>query len=269
MPHVYETGVYLIRHKESGKVYVGGAYKTFKKRLDGHRKDLRLGRHANQHLQSAWSKYGSGAFEFVILERCSVKVCDVRETFWIRFYKAADRRFGYNKSPSGGSMLGFKHSEDSKSKMRAAKIGRKLSQEAIDKRTAKVTGAKRSDATKRRMSEAAKKRGISNETRAKMVEWMHSDEGKSKLSSWQIGKVMSESAKQKMSEAQKRRYEDPEQRKKMGDLKRGNKYASGKRTPEQIAKMTKANQEAAKRRKEKKDAIIREQPSFQQGSLFD
>jgi hypothetical protein len=48
-------GIYAIRHVESGKMYIGSA-KDFAERWNGHRKDLRRGRHPNRHLQNAWDK---------------------------------------------------------------------------------------------------------------------------------------------------------------------------------------------------------------------
>ena len=75
-----KPGIYIIRHIESGKVYVGSA-SNISKRWHRHRKDLRLGRHPNKHLQAAWTMYGEDAFVFEILELTGE--FDAREQYWI------------------------------------------------------------------------------------------------------------------------------------------------------------------------------------------
>lgn len=110
MPPVggWETGVYCIKCRASGKVYIGGAYKSIGSRIGLHKRDLRLLRHSNRHLQSAWVKYGAKQFTFLIIERCGPKkVIESRETYWIAFYRATDRRYGYNICPIANSVLGM------------------------------------------------------------------------------------------------------------------------------------------------------------------
>jgi hypothetical protein len=63
---------------------------------------------------------------------------------------------------------GKKLTEEHKRKIGLASIGRKQSQESILKRTSKTIGMKRNQAFKARMSEIAKKRTFSEETRKKI-----------------------------------------------------------------------------------------------------
>lgn len=65
--HTARSGIYQIRHIDSGKIYVGSAV-SFAGRWRNHRKDLAHGRHHSCHLQRAWDKYGSDAFAFEVLE---------------------------------------------------------------------------------------------------------------------------------------------------------------------------------------------------------
>lgn len=58
--------VYEIRNIVNGKRYVGSAVDS-RVRFQRHRRDLRKGKHINNHLQSAWDKYGEDAFKFVVL----------------------------------------------------------------------------------------------------------------------------------------------------------------------------------------------------------
>ncbi len=155
---LHKTGVYQIRNLVNMKIYVGGAYKDFDHRFRIHVRDLRAGRHNNQHLQNAWKVYGEESFRFAILERCSPAVLTDRETIWIKKMRATDRRYGYNKSPTGGSPLGTKHppeygkavsernlrmSAETKAKIGAASKGRKHSLESIEKTASKLRGKKR------------------------------------------------------------------------------------------------------------------------------
>lgn len=106
------TGVYIILNLINGKVYVGGAYKSFNHRWSLHIRDLCSGRHINKHLLAAWNKYGQDAFEFIIIERHLPDGLKQLETDWIASYNATDPKCGYNKSPTGGSPLGTKHSPE-------------------------------------------------------------------------------------------------------------------------------------------------------------
>ena len=177
---VITTGVYMLRCKKNGKVYVGGAYRDFCRRFRAHRNSLIANTHHNKHLQNAWNKYGPSAFAFRILERHPLDGLVDRETEWIKRLKAADNQFGFNKHPTGGSPLGTKYppefgekvsrrnrernkdpklrlkilgaiakareyvTDDSRKKIGAANIGRIVSSETRRKISAANKGRKRS-----------------------------------------------------------------------------------------------------------------------------
>jgi group I intron endonuclease len=61
------SGVYQIRNKVSGLIYVGSS-KDIERRWVRHREMLNGGTHDNKHLNNAWNKYGAGSFEFVVVE---------------------------------------------------------------------------------------------------------------------------------------------------------------------------------------------------------
>lgn len=65
------SGVYMIRHRESGKCYIGSSY-NMRRRVQAHRGHLNRGTHHSPHLQNAWRKHGADAFDFLPLLRCSV-----------------------------------------------------------------------------------------------------------------------------------------------------------------------------------------------------
>jgi group I intron endonuclease len=114
------SGVYCIRNTVSGRRYVGQALR-FSERQYEHFKALRSGKHHCGYLQNAHRKYGHGAFEFVILERCVPAVLTEREQYWMDYYRA---RCGiYNSAPAAGSTRGYKFTEEQRQKLRASHIG--------------------------------------------------------------------------------------------------------------------------------------------------
>jgi len=132
------TGVYCILNLNTDKRYVGSAAKSLAGRIRSHRYYLNQGTHRNKHLQRSWAKYGAGQFRFHILQKCPADDCILREQDWIDFYRASDRRYGYNKSPTAGSPLGVKHTQQTRNKVSAALIGKKKSpQHAVNIRLGK------------------------------------------------------------------------------------------------------------------------------------
>jgi GIY-YIG catalytic domain len=115
-PEIPDTsGVYQIRCKRTGKIYVGSAV-NIRARWDTHRRDLRKGLHHNPFLQRAWNRYGESDFEFVALEYVEVaRLLDI-EQLWIDRTGCINRRVGYNIKPEatapglgiGRTWLGFR-----------------------------------------------------------------------------------------------------------------------------------------------------------------
>lgn len=73
-------------------------------------------------------KYGYSAFTFEILEYCEPSRAVLREQYYLDLLKPA-----YNILKNAGSSLGFKHSEETKAKIKNKLTGRILTQEHIDK----------------------------------------------------------------------------------------------------------------------------------------
>src|SRR5947208_8888807 len=89
------SGVYQIRCKRNGKLYVGSAM-NLRMRWDIHRRDLRKGSHHNPYLQHAWKLYGEINFEFVVLEYVDATRLLEAEQRWIDQTGCTDRRIGFN-----------------------------------------------------------------------------------------------------------------------------------------------------------------------------
>lgn len=157
-----ETGVYVIRNRANGKVYVGSAATSIRARWATHRYRLRAGGHCNAHLQHAWSKHGEAAFEFVVIERVPPQECVAREQAWIDFYRASDPLCGYNLCPTAGSALGRKHGAETRARIGAANAisqkGKRQSEGHKRSISAALKGLVRGDETRARMSAAASRR---------------------------------------------------------------------------------------------------------------
>lgn len=95
--------IYKITNVKNNKVYIGQTIKRLASiRFSNHVYKLTRNKHANEHLQRAWNKYGRDSFTFEVIETClTLDAVDEREVYWISFYKATNTEFGYNKSLGG------------------------------------------------------------------------------------------------------------------------------------------------------------------------
>jgi group I intron endonuclease len=137
---VDRAGVYSIKNKKNGKVYVGSAI-DISRRFGEHLKMFHKGNHENDHLQKSWNKYGEEAFTFDIEFFCKPNDLVSCEQQFIDTYS---QNIGwdnmYNINPVAGSSLGRKHTEDSLLKMSQQQsgegngfYGKKHSPESIEK----------------------------------------------------------------------------------------------------------------------------------------
>jgi group I intron endonuclease len=97
--------VYAIRHKSSGRCYVGSTISE-KKRRSQHFSGLRKGRHCNVHLQRAFAKYGEDAFDWLVLEQ--TQELAKQELNWIVKLDAVRNGFNVAVEPYA-PMRGRKH----------------------------------------------------------------------------------------------------------------------------------------------------------------
>ncbi len=94
-----DSGVYAIICTITGKRYVGSSKRLYK-RLTGHRRSLRKGRHHSAHLQRAWNLYGEEAFVVEILEYCEQEALLDREQGYLDLLRTYDHSCGYNMVPT-------------------------------------------------------------------------------------------------------------------------------------------------------------------------
>ena len=117
-----KSGIYSIINTANGKRYIGQA-KDIEGRIKHHKSRLNHGKHKNCHLQAAWYKYKAESFVFQVVELTPADNLNAKESYWIEFFKATEREYGYNLDTvnlSGSTT----RSEETKRKIGLASVGR-------------------------------------------------------------------------------------------------------------------------------------------------
>lgn len=171
------SGIYQIRNKINGHLYVGSAA-DLDKRKSRHFGDLSRGKHHSCYLQRSYAKYGQSAFVFEVLEYCEKLNLVEREQIYIDALRPV-----YNIAQRAGSCLGVKHTAETRAKMSAAhkdilaetraKLsaagkGRIFTVETREKISAALRGKARTAEHKARLSVAHIGKKPTAETRAKL-----------------------------------------------------------------------------------------------------
>lgn len=139
-----DTGVYLIENIANGRRYVGSSV-TLKKRWKEHQRGLLENKHHSRFLQRAWNKYGPLFFRFTVVAYCS------RSDLLFYEQRLIDGlNPDYNTSPIAGSQLGYRHSEETRAKLRAARARNGFSP---------MKGRKHTPETLKKISEGRKGKG--------------------------------------------------------------------------------------------------------------
>ena len=146
----------------NGKTYIGITCKNpFERWKNGH------GYKNNVHFWNAIVKFGWDNFKHEILftDLTKQEACN-KEIELISLNKSNNPIYGYNHS-SGGECAGSGvcKSTETRLKISASLVGRKLTDKHKQNSAAAHKGLKRNEETKRKMSEKAKKRGVSEVTR--------------------------------------------------------------------------------------------------------
>lgn len=109
-------GVYKITNIVNNKVYIGSSI-NMKKRSNEHFCMLKNGNHHSSKLQKAYNKYGKQSFIFELIEECDKNIITEREQYWLNELDSYNN--GYNCTLNVEKfMLGKKHSDETKNKMR-------------------------------------------------------------------------------------------------------------------------------------------------------
>jgi group I intron endonuclease len=138
------SGVYQIRHVDSGKSYIGSSI-LISMRWRKHREALRRSDHENPYLQAAWNKYGEESFDFIEIEQVGDQADLLSaEQWWLDALRP-----DYNICPVAGRPPNM--------------AGRKFSPEHCARIAVGLAGIERSLETRARMS-AAKRQPIRHGT---------------------------------------------------------------------------------------------------------
>ena len=209
-------GIYGIHNLINDKWYVGQAV-NIRARWNTHRSLLFRNEKDSIHLLRAWNKYGSDAFEWVILEECLPDQLDEREMFWIA--KKDSYKNGYNRTLGGGGIRGYHFSKD-----HAEKIGKRTKEqwanpEQRKKRLQAMHAVMASDEYKRKISNAGKRNWANPEFKELSLKRMQ--DGARNPESLERRKAslklafQNPESKAKLSEASKNNWKSIEYRKKM------------------------------------------------------
>lgn len=176
------SGIYQIQSEiKKYRIYIGSAININRRKIQ-HLYDLRHNKHHSKKLQYHYNKYGESDLNFIILLECKKRDLLKKEQYYIDNNKPyfnccsiAGSRYGMKASDESKLKMrnaklnkykgenhprfGKKVSEETRIKLRNSKIGKKQSQETIAKRIAKTTGRKRTDETRLKISIANKGNG--------------------------------------------------------------------------------------------------------------
>lgn len=202
------SGVYVIRNKVDGKVYVGSTTRHIFKRWQEHLRLLNAGKHISVVLQRSWLKYGRDAFEFAVLERCDKEQCIAREQHWIDELKAAKRTHGYNLSPNAGNNAGRVVSQETRAKLSAIQRGKVIP-----------------ESVRRKMSDALRGRFVSAETRAKRSATLRQPGMRERLGAPTRGKKRSRELVKKTAAGHRGTKRSDETRRRISESKRGTTHS--------------------------------------------
>jgi group I intron endonuclease len=127
--------LYMIINLFNNKKYIGQALE-FERRVKAHKSRMKSNNSdkRNNAIYLAMRKYGWDNFKFILLGFCDTQEeLDDAETETILLYRTYgsngvvyDQIYGYNMVPEAQTTVGFKHTDESKQKMREKKKGKSL-----------------------------------------------------------------------------------------------------------------------------------------------
>ena len=202
------SGIYKIINKINGKYYVGSSENILGKRgrWFWHRHFLNKNKHPNIHLQNAWNKYGKNVWEWVIIETTDILHLSSTEQKHLDICKK-NPHISYNLSydverPS----LGYKHTTETKEKIRIRMMGSNNPMYGLSPTTEtrlKISGANKGKNRGNKHYNFGKH--LSKEHRMKIslggIGMKRSEETKRHISESLKGRIFSEEHKQKLRAA--------------------------------------------------------------------
>lgn len=159
--------VYVIENTVNGKRYVGKSTQPAK-RWTQHRINARNG--VDSILYRAIRKHGEESFEFSVVEECESEAASFEaECRWIAKLQTHGEG-GYNATPGGEGII---VTDELRAKWSERRKGKPARPEVVAKRAASNRGKKRSDETRKRLSDSAKLRPAGSFARGESLSIAH------------------------------------------------------------------------------------------------
>lgn len=180
------SGIYKFTNKINNKVYIGQA-KNLNSRIKGHIRYF-YKQNYNYPLYHSMKKHRIENFEVEILQEGNFtkQQLDEMEISFIRLFKSNNSLYGYNLTIGGEGTVGYKHTQETKNKLRKSKLGKKHGEYTIEHR--------------QKISNSLKGKPKSEETKRKLTGRKHTQETKDKISKIHKGKIISEESKEKIKQ---------------------------------------------------------------------
>lgn len=125
------AGIYLIKNKINGHMYVGGSV-NIEKRFGEHKR----GSNSNtQAIDRAILKYGNENFTYQIITELPAdwEIIEEHERYWINFYNTFKNPKHYNLTKGGEGVSGWTPSEETRKRMSESQTGKVLTEETKKK----------------------------------------------------------------------------------------------------------------------------------------
>lgn len=183
-----EFFTYVVHNTVNNKVYIGKSTKPFE-RFKKHLKVASGTRKVEKfYFHRAINKYGGDNFTFSILQKFdNEEDCNQAEMYWIKFFNAKNKKYGYNLTDGGEGCSGRviteetrekmrkhaltrRHTEETKQKLREINLGKRLSKESIEKTRQARLGVPLSEEHKRKISESTKGKIKKKFTKEQVIE---------------------------------------------------------------------------------------------------
>jgi len=160
--------IYRIK-SPSGKVYIGKD-EYFPSRMNNHRRIAENPRKVeyNSPVHRAIRKYGWSRMVVEMVDRNAKSVAELklRERVWIWLHDS--KRRGYNQTFGGEGTVGFKHSDQTKEKLRQMRLGKKMPEGYCRLLQLRMLGRKHSEETKQRIAAGNRGKKVAEVTRLKL-----------------------------------------------------------------------------------------------------
>ncbi len=118
------TIIYKYTNHFNGKAYVGKTVRTLRERQREHVYVAKVSQ--NLYWGNAIKKWGIESFGLEILCEVEDEIGAFVEMLFIEATKSSERAFGYNSTSGGEGVLGHRHSEETKSRISKALVGRRV-----------------------------------------------------------------------------------------------------------------------------------------------